>query len=208
MNFFKPLSASSKNSRKGVFLLLLLIVIIQSVYWKRTSDEQSQLASLVDVETEALISKAVEEQNTIKLNPFNANYLNDYRAYVLGISSDQLQRIESYRSSRNYFYNLSEFQEISGINDSLINQIKPFLIFPSKKKFESEVKKVSDKKDINTATAEELKKIYGIGAVYSKRIVSYRTSLGGFKSMNELYKVYGLDSIVVQRIMNYYKIVN
>jgi competence ComEA-like helix-hairpin-helix protein len=57
-----------------------------------------------------------------------------------------------------------------------------------------------EKFDINLADTTQLKSIYGIGTVISKRIITYRTSLGGFISPDQLYEVWGLDSTVVGRL--------
>ncbi len=54
--------------------------------------------------------------------------------------------------------------------------------------------------DINTADTAALKKIYGVGAVLSARIVKYRDLLGGFTSKDQLSEVYGLDTEVVDRL--------
>lgn len=50
---------------------------------------------------------------------------------------------------------------------------------------------------INTATARALQSVYGIGPVLSKRIIKYRSYLGGFVHIDQLYEVYGLDTTVV-----------
>lgn len=54
--------------------------------------------------------------------------------------------------------------------------------------------------DLNLADTTQLKSIYGIGPVIARRIVTYRTNLGGFIVHNQLYEVWGLDSTVVGRL--------
>jgi hypothetical protein len=56
------------------------------------------------------------------------------------------------------------------------------------------------KRNLNKASAKDLKTIRGIGPVLSKRIIKYRHSLNGYSDINQLYQVYGLDSVVVDRI--------
>lgn len=146
-------------------------------------------------------AKMDQKRHRLLIQPFNVNYFNDYRAYVLGISSDQLHRIEIFRATDQYIYSLEDFQYTSGVDDSLLLLIKPYLKFPKEKKYFQSKHKILEFKNINTATAEDLKKINGIGAVYSKRIIAYRNSLNGFKSMDQLYKVYGLDSLLVNKII-------
>ena len=50
---------------------------------------------------------------------------------------------------------------------------------------------------INRATAEEWADLPGIGLVLSRRIVKFRSALGGFVSLDQLHEVYGLDSAVI-----------
>lgn len=54
--------------------------------------------------------------------------------------------------------------------------------------------------DVNLANASDFQRVYGIGPVYSERIVKFRNSLGAFVHMDQLYQVYGLDSVVVKAI--------
>ncbi|MEI9920823.1 MAG: helix-hairpin-helix domain-containing protein [Bacteroidota bacterium] len=54
--------------------------------------------------------------------------------------------------------------------------------------------------DLNLADTTQLKSIYGIGTVIAKRIIAYRTNLGGFISDDQLYEIWGLDSTVVSRL--------
>lgn len=50
----------------------------------------------------------------------------------------------------------------------------------------------SQKININTATAQELTRLSGIGDVLAERIVEYRTKNGMFKSIDELLEVSGI----------------
>lgn len=54
--------------------------------------------------------------------------------------------------------------------------------------------------DVNHANASDFQRVYGIGPVYSERIVKFRNALGAFVHIDQLYQVYGLDSVVVKAI--------
>lgn len=64
-----------------------------------------------------------------------------------------------------------------------------------------EIKEQSQPKPfcINSAEAEDFKKIRGIGPVLSSRIISYRELLGGFHSPLQLKEVYGVESKLIQK---------
>jgi hypothetical protein len=50
--------------------------------------------------------------------------------------------------------------------------------------------------ELNSASAQQLQALPGIGAVLSARTVKFRQALGGFASVNQWRQVYGLDSTV------------
>ena len=78
-----------------------------------------------------------------------------------------------------------------------------FLIFRFKQKSKKTLKKaISPPFDINTANAEDLQKIHGIGQVLSQRIIRYRERLQGFALETQLAEVYGLSPEVVARLQD------
>ncbi len=50
--------------------------------------------------------------------------------------------------------------------------------------------------ELNSADSTDLIKIYGIGNVFSKRIVKYRDLLGGFYKIEQLKEVYGINDSI------------
>ena len=56
---------------------------------------------------------------------------------------------------------------------------------------------------LNSATAEELQELPGIGPSISQRIVEYRTSHGSFHSIDDLLDVNGIGDKLFQRISPY-----
>jgi competence protein ComEA len=64
----------------------------------------------------------------------------------------------------------------------------------------------STKVNVNTATAAELQKLHGIGAVKAQAIVDYRKAHGAFKNTNDLISVPGIGDKIFADIKNDVKI--
>ncbi|WP_339611068.1 helix-hairpin-helix domain-containing protein, partial [uncultured Planktosalinus sp.] len=99
---------------------------------------------------------------------------------------------------------------VTQVSDSVLNNISPYFQFPewvinpkpkNNYNFNKKEKSFAQKIDLNKADAEQLQKVYGVGAVLSKRIIDYRERLNGFLTDEQLYDVYGLENAVVKRII-------
>ncbi|WP_297796023.1 helix-hairpin-helix domain-containing protein [uncultured Eudoraea sp.] len=155
------------------------------------------------------------KKNTSKIYRFNPNFISDYKGYTLGMSNNEIDRLHVFRSGNKWVNSAKEFQEVTLISDSLLRLIAPLFQFPEwTLQAKVERKRSRDKsgeikreyKDLNLATAEELKSIYGVGDKLSLRIVKFRNSLGGFLVNDQLYDVYGLKEEVVHKILDKFRI--
>lgn len=157
--------------------------------------------------------KLVELENQKpKTYPFNPSFITDYRGSKLGMSTKEIDRLLLYRSKGKYINSAKQFQTVTKIPDSLLAVISPYFKFPDwvvekesskiakQKSFKSKTKEQIVIQDLNTATAEQLMKVNGIGQTLSERIVKYRNSIQGFLSNDQLTEVYGLKPEVIDRI--------
>ncbi|MBT8243724.1 MAG: helix-hairpin-helix domain-containing protein [Winogradskyella sp.] len=207
----------SKQKRSGIFLLVLLIVIAQYVYFF-VDFSSEDIDSLTDEELEIYRSeidslRQVAIKNSVpKTYPFNPNYITDYKGYTLGMSNEEIDRLHQFRSKNQWVNSAKEFQEVTKASDSLLAKISPYFKFPdwvtnSKPKTYSnsysntnKVKTYAQKQDLNKATASKLQKVYGIGEKLSERIIAYREKYNGFVSEVELTQIWGLTPEVIERI--------
>lgn len=60
--------------------------------------------------------------------------------------------------------------------------------------------------NVNTATAEMLQKLPGIGPAYSKRIIQYREEHGEFSSIEELIKIKGIGKKRLEKLRPFVKL--
>lgn len=212
MKLLKSHFSYNKRQRNGVFFLILLIVLFQIGYYlidfsspqivESNTKEMNSFIKEVD-SLEAL----KETLNSPKIYSFNPNYITDYKGYQLGLSVNEIDKLLKFRAAGNFINSEKEFQQITGVNDSLLKIIAPYFKFPN---WVSNVKNttakkntiISDvKKDINKATLEDLILINGIGNKLAERIISYRTKLQGFSFNDQLYEVWYLDKETAAKVL-------
>lgn len=211
----------NKQQRNGIFFLLFLIVLFQCIYFfvipmnigispnendllkdNKFIAFQKQIDSLKQIES---------KKKEFQLFPFNPNYLNDYKGYSLGMTNEQIDKLIEYRERGLFVNSDKEFQKITGVSDSLLNKMSPYFKFPewiNKKSLPTieHKKPLITKKDLNRVTAEDLKKVYGIGDKLSERIIKYRDRLKGYTINEQLYEVYGLEEKIANAILKVYPI--
>lgn len=212
MNNFKSHFKFNKQERSGIFFLLVLIIILQGVFFyiktKPFQKETLFIANVVEQSQLDSLRLLALQKDSIKIFPFNPNYISDYKGYSLGMSVDELDRLFAFRKTGKYVNSAEEFQKVTQISDSLLAMISTSFKFPEwtkRKKVKTyptvKSKNAIEAKDLNLATAEELKSIYGIGETLSNRIIKFRDRLGGFLINEQLNDVYGLEPEVVQRTL-------
>ena len=133
-NFNKSYFKFSKSQRNGIFVLLLIIVSLQCLYFY-TDRSQPE----VSVDKEALnrfqkeldsLHKVEIEKQAPKIFPFNPNYITDYKGYTLGMSNEEIDRLIAFRNEGNWINSVKQFQEVTKVSDSLLNKISPYFKFP------------------------------------------------------------------------------
>jgi len=219
---FKSHFVFNRSQQIGIFLLVGIVVVLQLVYHFVDLSENNNSSGLNEqdltlfqkrIDSLKLASSAVK---TVKIFPFNPNLITDYKGYTLGMSSEEIDRLHTFRARDKWVNSSQEFQQVTKISDSLLQQISPYFKFPdwvtsnnssARLKVSNSLKKAfKDKIDLNTATAEDLMKLKGIGEVLSGRIVNYRNKIGGFVSDLQLKDIYGLNYELREEIQSYYTV--
>mgnify|MGYP003667990246 CR=1 FL=1 len=213
----------SKNQRNGILFLLILIISLQLVYhFVDFSDRVPININKPEVfafqnQIDSLKEKVLEKRSP-KIFPFNPNYITDYKGYKLGMSPDQIDRLLANRKKGLFVNSVKEFQLITKVSDSLLNIISPYFKFPewiTKKETLSKVNKSKRKEvtktkvsttDLNLATQNDFKTIYGVGEKISERIIKYRTKLKGFSFPDQIYEVWGLNKEVGGAVLKIFTI--
>ena len=199
----------SKEQQRGILGFFAVIVGIQLVYFfvdfttVRTQSVEEQ--KWLSLHTE--INKLEQQHREVKIYPFNPNFISDYKGYKLGMSVEEIDRLQAFCKQNKFVNSAKEFQEVTGVSDWVKNKKQAKKQFVGDANFASFSKKEKIVvKDINAASQEDLMKIYGIGEGLSMRILKFKESLGGFVSMEQMKDVWGLSPEVVERLKVSFKV--
>ncbi|HEU0136963.1 MAG TPA: helix-hairpin-helix domain-containing protein, partial [Flavobacterium sp.] len=220
LHAIKPYFVFTRSQRLGILMLLSLIITLQTVYYsvnfspKKTDDPEEQKWLALQHQMDSL---KVERQNQKPvINPFNPNFITDFKGYRLGMSVGEIDRLIEFRKGNKYVNSAAEFQAVTKVSDSLLAAISPYFKFPDwvKSSQQKSIKNFSDKKeaskiivkDINQATKEQLMKVYGIGPALSERIIKHKDLLGAFVSMEQMQDVWGLSPEVIAELNKHFNV--
>ena len=225
-NNIKSFFNFSKDQRKGILLLFVIIIGLQVGYClidfnqneKQSIEEQKWYSLQSTIDT----LKSQKHESSYKMYPFNPNFITDFKGYKLGMKVDEIDRLLAFRKQGKFANSPEEFQKVTGISDSLLNAISPYFKFPdwvnkknqehypnsySKSNWKEYPKKEAMKiLDINQATKEDLMKVFGIGDAISDRILNQKEVYGGFVSMDQMNEIWGLSPEVLANLQKYFKI--
>ena len=199
---------SFRTQRVAFFLFSILIgfqIYLEFFYLQNEPRDIMAFDFVLQEQIDSLKQRERKDQ----IYPFNPNYISLSKGYQLDLSLEEIERLHRFRNSGKFANSVAEFKAVTQVSSDWIIKYSPYFKFPewvTSKKLKVKDLNVSVIKDINTATAEELIEIRGIGAVLSKRIVKYRLSIKGFDLMEQLNQVYGLDSLVISKIKSQYQI--
>lgn len=148
-----------------------------------------------------------EEEQPIPKTPIPIMTASVDQLVTLGFSKKVAFNIQKYISVGGQIKDEKSLKKIYGIDTNTLSDILPYIIFPSLASKDSSSFKPGEKKefinptlDLNAATAEELDKLPGIGLVLADRIIKFRTSLGGFISVEQLKDCYGIPPETLEKI--------
>ncbi|MBI3517907.1 MAG: helix-hairpin-helix domain-containing protein [Bacteroidetes bacterium] len=135
---------------------------------------------------------------------FNPNTVTQEEAMALGFSRKLSTTLINFRNKGGKFHKPEDLKKLYGVSHKLYNALEPYILIPGEKK---ELRRdtlyltgIAERKviskpllEINTADSLSIVYLKGIGPGFTKRIIKYRTLLGGFHSLNQLKEIYGMN---------------
>lgn len=130
----------------------------------------------------------------------------------LGLSPKVAQTIINYRNKGGAFYKPEDFKRIYTLKPADFERLLPYIQIqnvPKREAYASNNRagytayqpKTNHAIAINDASAEVWQKQKGIGEGFARRIVEFRTRLGGFMRIEQLKEVYGLPDSTYQNLL-------
>lgn len=219
----KSLLHFSKDQKIGILILFTTIVVLQLSYYftdfSFSENQSEEGAQWISLQSSLDALKKDKKEVSYKMYPFNPNFITDFKGYKLGMKTEEIDRLLAFRKEGKFANSPEEFQKVTGISDSLLNVISPYFKFPdwvtnpksNYKEYKSKWKDFPKKEvlkvlDINSATKEDLMKVYGIGEAISDRIITQRNTLGAFVSMEQMNEIWGLSPEVIANLNKYFVI--
>jgi DNA uptake protein ComE-like DNA-binding protein len=211
----KSFLSYTKSQRIGILLFFAIIISLQLVYFfyhfetPITDEKEKENWLLNQSSVDSL--KIANTNYQPKIYPFNPNFITDFKGYKLGMKVEEIDRLLAFRKENKYVNSAEEFQAVTKVSDSLLNAISPYFKFPDwvknkKSTYQPYEKEDFSKKekiivlDINTASKEDLMKIYGIGDKISDRILNEKSKFGAFLSMEQMQEIWGIQPEVIEKL--------
>ncbi len=192
--------------RNGIFLLSIVLFVGVTTYYLLSSKTkvEDNFVELKEFQKQVDSLKQIAQLKNKKFQAqlFNPNFISDYKGYMLGLTSGQLDRLNRYRKSGKWINSVTEFKDVTQVSDSLLNEISSLFKFPDWVKQESRnqkfknkkypTKSYAQKKDLNVVTFTELQNDVKLPDFMAKRIVNYRNKIGGFVDDIQIKDIRGL----------------
>ena len=200
----------TKQERNGVIVLAALILILQFIQLAVSQKPLNLTDSLDSFEIKPHIPydvmKTVQpKKDTVVPKPLKQRACNpntaDYKALLAaGFTKRSAKSILNYRKKGGYFKNRAALKKIYTLDADTYERVNPYLLFPKKKVGKQARPKRIKIIALNKGTAEQLMQIRGIGPSFSKRIIKYRSMLGGYARKEQMKEVYGISDSLYKAI--------
>lgn len=216
--YFKEFFSYSKREVRGITVLTILIglllvirIIIHAtnekfdLVYEHKTPLTDTLISANEVLSKKQIRLTTGGKRLTKNGKFDPNHATYWEFIQQGFSKRSVSNILKYREKGGVFHQPEDLLKIYNTDTSFIRSELPNIsinIDENKfKKSKSPVQAYSRPiVEINSADSSKLLIINGVGVVLSKRIIKYRTLIGGFCNVNQLREVYGISDSLFSKI--------
>ena len=98
----------------------MCLLFWESESYELTTTEYNQI-TVFQSEIDSLAS--LQHHKKYEIQPFNPNFITDYKGYVLGMSIEEIDRLHAFRKTNKYVNSAKEFQQVTQVSDSFLKYI-------------------------------------------------------------------------------------
>ncbi len=209
VNQFNKYSRSDRNAiliLSGFILIVISVNVILKNIESKPKFDSSEYEEIAE-QLEAALNESCVKQSLFSFNP---NTISENQLDSLLLPVKIKQNLLAYRKAGGRFYSANSFRKLYGMNDSVFNQIKQYIIIEERKS-KKEPSKVIVKREIlgyfdpNKADFVELKK-FGFNNYQANNLLNYRSKGGVFYRDVDLLKIYGVDSTFYKTLKSHINI--
>ncbi len=223
INYIVKYFTLNRRERNGMLFLISLIFVLAIVKYFVVYHYQTKSEKVVVVELDSIAAKLSLQNmmspknnyvtagfdNTKKENLFyfDPNVITGEQALQLGFSEKAARTFIKYRNAGAKFYKAEDLKKVYGVTEYLFEKLKPYILI-EKPKAENKYQKQEPKQqqqitiEINSADSIQWMSLRGIGPGYTRRILKYKSILGGFTSIEQIKEVYYFPDSVYTAIKN------
>ena len=203
--------AFSASERRGVIVLILILIIISVVgYYFPAHIISNKWIAPPDSVKQFILSNFQEHNENVSLHTFDPNTVTKVQLDNLHLPPKIVRNILSYRKSGGVYNDINDLKKIYGMTDSLFLKLKNIVVFESKVKGNIKSQRTQKKKrlkkfDPQTFSFNKLINA-GINPKVAYGIIKYREAGGVFIKKSDLKKIFAIKEKYYQTIEPYIEI--
>ncbi len=231
-NFLNNFFGFNKQQRNGLLVLslisfsLLLVRIIYpyfitpgTIVIKNLPVVERKLDSAYENSQKQFQNNFSENKKALNLFVFDPNSVSFEQLLQLGFKEKTAKTLLKFRDKGFVFKEKKDMQKVYGISDYFLAQLEPYILIENKRAVDNKnsVKQqivnavavkasTKEKVELNSVDSLTLIELNGIGPSFAKRILKYRSILGGYVAVEQLKEVYGFNDELYEKVKNAFKI--
>jgi competence protein ComEA len=220
-NFVNNYFGFNKQQRNGLLVLVLIsfaLLLVRLIYPHFIVPDKITILNLPLIEhqldsgytasSRSSKNKFKEKEPGGQLFVFDPNTVSYEQLVQLGFKEKTAQTFLKFRTKGFIFKRKEDLKKIYSISDKLYSRLEPYIVITPGKNVEMRPLEKEDGNknpsaqtvELNSADSLQLMALNGIGATFAKRVLKYRTILGGFISVEQLKEVYGFTPELFDKI--------
>ncbi len=203
--FIRQYLVFSKSERRGLFSLLVLIILASVTPWFVNNFLVRAHPAVLNLPKglEAFQKTGEQSETPDSLFSFDPNRVTREELLLLGLTPNQADNILHYREKGGHFWRRVDVLKLYTIDKATYLKLYPYINIPYSRTRNPGRSQPIRRINMNLARKADWEQLPGIGSVLAERIMKYRKKYGPFLGPFDLASVYGIDSSLVNRLLPY-----